>query len=242
MLRDHFHPPLNARRGWRGFHSHWASRIAASLNRVLPDGWFAEDSTESGVEIDVGISDEREFLARPGGVAPGTVPLFGATAAYEPPEPVAVVDFATAGDTTEVRIYDSTAGPVLAGSIEIVGPANKDRPQTRSAFVSKCENHLRLGIGCVVVDTVTRLRADLHAELLARLAVDGPDLGPLHAASYRPALVDGRTVLAIFGEPLRVGGPLPVVPLYLKNGPCVAVDLPATYVETGEELRLPAAG
>ena len=237
-LLDHFRPPLNLRRGWRGFHSHWAANLATSLNRVLPDGWFAEDSTETEGEIEVGIADERS-LATTDGDEPSVLPLADA---YRPPAPLAVADFQTAGDTTEVRVYDATAGPVLAGSIELVSPANKDRPATRAAFLAKCENHLRLGIGCAVVDTVTRLRANLHAELMAELGADGPPLGPLYATSYRPARVDGRTTLEVFGETLRVGGPLPELPLFLKHGPCVGVDLPGTYAETAADLRLTAAG
>jgi hypothetical protein len=40
-------------------------------------------------------------------------------------------------DVVEIAIYNSEAGPVLIGAIELVSPANKDRPATRDAFVSK---------------------------------------------------------------------------------------------------------
>lgn len=131
-LLDHFRPPLNLRRGWRGFHSHWAANIATSLNRVLLDGWFAEESTETEGEIDVGIADERDAVRAGGG--PATLPL---TNVYRPPAPLTVADFQTAGNSTEVRIYNATAGPVLAGSIELVSPAKKDRPATRAVFLAK---------------------------------------------------------------------------------------------------------
>lgn len=101
---------------------------------------------------------------------------------------------------------------------------------------------MRLGIGCVVVDTVTRLRANLHAELMAELGADGPDSEPLYATSYRPARVDGRTLLEVSGETLRVGGPLPELPLFLKHGPGVGFDLAGTYAGTAADLRLTAAG
>ena len=38
----------------------------------------------------------------------------------------------------EVRIYDAERGRHLVAAIEIVSPANKDRPEHRDAFVGKC--------------------------------------------------------------------------------------------------------
>ena len=70
----------------------------------------------------------------------------------------------------QVSIFNTEAGPVLAGAIELVSPANKDRSTHRDAFVSKCETYLRQGIGLVIVDVVTGRKANLHNELLVRLA------------------------------------------------------------------------
>ncbi|HUG69735.1 MAG TPA: DUF4058 family protein, partial [Pirellulaceae bacterium] len=42
------------------------------------------------------------------------------------------------GSEYEVLIFDQERGRQLVAAIEIVSPANKDRPETRQAFVTKC--------------------------------------------------------------------------------------------------------
>ncbi len=99
MLLDHFHPPLSDQRDWHGFHNAWATYISASLNRQLPEKWFAQPRVEFGVEIDV----------------------------------------------VEVRVYNASGGRTRVGAIELISPANKDRPEARDAFVAKCESLLAAG-------------------------------------------------------------------------------------------------
>ena len=43
----------------------------------------------------------------------------------------------------EVRVYDAERDRRLVAAVEIVSPANKDRPESRRAFVSKCVTLLR---------------------------------------------------------------------------------------------------
>src|SRR3954454_14490231 len=45
----------------------------------------------------------------------------------------------------EVRIYDARRGRHLVAAIEIVSPANKDRPEHRNAFIGKCAALLQKG-------------------------------------------------------------------------------------------------
>ncbi len=58
-LLDHFRPPLVLRRHWHAFHNAWATYIASDLNRLLPDGYFAEPNVQFGIEIDVATFEER---------------------------------------------------------------------------------------------------------------------------------------------------------------------------------------
>jgi hypothetical protein len=121
-------------------------------------------------------------------------------------------------DAVEVLVFDSTAGPTLAGAIELVSPANKDH---REAFVSKCETYLQQGIGLAIVDVVTERRGNLHGELLARLrpteasehVADG-----LYASAYRPVDRHREPSLDIWHETLAVGLVLPTLPLWLRGG------------------------
>jgi hypothetical protein len=227
-LLDHFRPPLEGRRNWHAFHNAWATFIAVELNARLPAGYFAEPNVQFEIEIDVAPFDELAM-------APGERPGNG----WTPPAPSATIPLAIVTDLVEVSIFADEGGPVPAGAIELVSPANKDRPAHRDAFTSKCAAYLQAGVGLVVVDIVTSRGGDLHAELMARLLAPGAGPGgDLYAAAYRPVGRDGEVQLEIWREPVALGGSLPVLPIGLKGGPCLPVDLKATYDRTRRELRI----
>jgi hypothetical protein len=228
-LLDHFRPPLSTRRHWHAFHNSWATYLAAALNRQLPEGYFAEANVQFGIEIDVAAFEE-----------PGS----GSVNHWTPPAPTATVAFAAATDQVEVLIFQQEGGPRLAGAIELVSPANKDRADHRGAFVSKCQTYLNRGVGLVVVDVVTDRHANLHTELLARLqaAVDSAIPTGLYAAAYRPSERDGTATLDVWVEMLAIGQPLPTLPLWLRGGICLPVDLEETYTRTCQEQRVIANG
>jgi hypothetical protein len=228
-LLDHFRPPLSERRHWHSFHNSWATYLSSQLNTHLPEGYFAEANVQYGIEIDVAAFDES-------GVAPP------ATTGWSPPPPQMSrpVELTTA--VVEVEIFSRSGGPVLAGAVELVSPANKDRPAHRDALVSKCAAYLQSGIGVVLVDVVTERAAELHRDLLARLgAGDLPAGSSLFAAAYRPVDRAGATTLDIWCEPLALGQPLPTMPLWLRGGLCLPVELEVSYERTCNEQRVRAA-
>jgi hypothetical protein len=227
-LLDHFHPPLSERRHWHSFHNSWATYLSSQLNSVLPSGYFAEANVQFGVEIDVAAFEES------GGA--------GAPAAWMPP-PAVSHPFEMSGVVVEVGIFSRSGGPQLAGAVVLVSPANKDRPLHRDAFVSKCVTYLQTGVGLVLVDVVTERTADLNRELLVRLGVSDPGEGSiLSGSAYRPVERDGTRWLDVWCEPIAVGQPLPTLPLWLRGGLCLPVELEATYERTCIEQRIqPAA-
>lgn len=227
-LLDHFHPPLSERRQWHAFHSVWASVIAIDLNRQLPPGYFADPNVEFNIEIDVAAFEEEKPQ--------------GGVASWTPPAPTLVVPMALITDVVEIAVYNTEAGPVLIGAIELVSPANKDRPETRSAFVSKCASYLQQAIGLIVVDLVTSRKADLHAELVQRVTGLQSPRSELWAAAYRAWRDGEQTDLQAWHQSLALGAPLPTLPFWLKNGPCIKVDLEATYVRTLQDQRMLGAG
>jgi hypothetical protein len=240
-LRDHFRPPLSARRHWHAFHNSWATYLSSDLNARLPEGYFAEGNVQFGIEIDVAAFEEGGRQA--GGIPPGgngadAVPGWG------PPAPAFTVPLTLLSETVEVLIYASEGGPSLVGAVELVSPANKDRPASRDALVSQCQAYVQQGVGLVLVDVVTERTANLHAELLARLASGGvtPPDADLYAAAYRPTERGGQPSLDVWQEPLAVGQPLPTLPLWLRGGLCLPVELEATYERTCREQRVPANG
>lgn len=177
-LLDHFHPPLSERRHGLTFLGSWATYLSSHLNGLLPDGYFAEANVQYGIEIDVATFEERGAAVLPAG--------------WTPPPPQASVPLAVSDTVVEVGIFSRSGGPTLAGAVELVSPANKDRPAHRDALISKCAAYLQAGVGLVLVNVVTERPADLHRDLLARLGAPEPGRGPaLSGVAYRPVERDG---------------------------------------------------
>src|SRR5262249_60800200 len=90
-LLDHFHAPLAPRRHWESFHVNWAGAMADALNnRLLPEGYFAEEHAQLGarVEIDVATFTEPPPSAlSPRDGAAATLP----PQVWAPPAPTMVV-------------------------------------------------------------------------------------------------------------------------------------------------------
>jgi hypothetical protein len=226
-LLDHFHPPLSERRHWHSFHNSWATYISSQLNTLLPEGYFAEANVQFGVEIDVATFEEAAPPAQPAG--------------WTPPPPQASRPLELQGVVVEVGIFSRTGGPQLAGAVELVSPANKDRASHREALVSKCAAYLQAGVGLVLVDVVTDRSADLHRELLVRVGAGDPGPGTsLSGSAYRPVERNGAPALDVWREPLAQR--LPTLPLWLRGGLCLPLELEATYERTCIEQRIqPAA-
>jgi hypothetical protein len=228
-LLDHFHPPLSERRHWHAFHNSWATYLSSQLNTLLPEGYFAEANVQFGVEIDVAAFEEH----------PSSPPQ----AAWCPPPPLASFPLDLPAAVVEIGVFSRSGGPVLAGAVELVSPANKDRPAHREALVSKCATYLQSGVGLVLVDVVTDRSGDLHRELLARIGAGDPGPGSsLSGSAYRLVDRGGAPALDVWREPLAVGRRLPTLPLWLRGGLCLPVELEATYQRTCIEQRIqPAA-
>jgi hypothetical protein len=82
----------------------------------------------------------------------------------------------------------------------------------------------------------------MHAALRARISGEQASAGQanLYAVAYRPVPGDGQTEVQIWEESLTLGQPLPNLPLWLKTGQCLPLELEATYEQTCRELRLVA--
>ncbi|MDX1967384.1 MAG: DUF4058 family protein [Planctomycetaceae bacterium] len=230
MLLDHFHPPLSEL-GWKGFHHQWAAVLAADLNARLPVGWRAQADVDFGIEVDVGVVESDDAPSKPDSLK-------------EPSDwmpPSAVLSMPGPFDAVEVKIINRSYSPSVVGAIELVSPANKDRPDHRRAFVSKCHAILHEGAGLIVMDIVTERRKNLHYELLDRLGRPQDGAGPrLYTVAYgvfRSDKPDHHRV-HIWEEPLELGRPLPIMPLCLRVGPTLPVDFESTYQLACQQLRI----
>jgi hypothetical protein len=96
-------------------------------------------------------------------------------------------------DEYEVRVYDARHGRRLVAAVELISPANKDRPESRAQFVAKCAAMLRRHVSVVLVDLVTSRTTNLYAELLNLIGEQDPALGDDPPATYATHACGGRT-------------------------------------------------
>jgi hypothetical protein len=163
-LLDHFHPPLSRRLPFTTLHAGWAVRIADDLNErwLAPNFLAAEIATSAAhPEIDIATYEELSPPAPGNGRAVSTMaaPTWTAPA----PSLTAAVVFPP---SFEVRIHTATEGFTLVAVIELVSPANKDRPGERQAFAAKCAAYIERGVSVTVIDIVTSKHFNLHNELV----------------------------------------------------------------------------
>jgi Protein of unknown function (DUF4058) len=241
-LRDHFRPPVTDRHSWDELHGGWPMKIVESLLPVLPRGFLAAPQIHLGgtVEVDVATFDSDEPTPRAGS-ANGAGAT--ATATWAATEPTLRVETDLPDvDEYEVRVYDVTRGRRLVAAVELVSPSNKDRPDTRQAFVAKCAALLQQKVSVTIVDVVTIREFNLYAELLTFLGQTDSSLAARPSSTYAVACHGTRPrkrwLLEGWHRPLVLGQPLPTLPLWLSDELAVDLDLEASYEETCRVLQI----
>ncbi len=245
-LRDHFRPPLETFLPWEGFHATWPVMIVARLRRQLPRRYLVLPRVHSGssAEIDVATFRDEGDTAGMTGLANGNAGGV-ATAVWAPPRPT--LTFTTdlpAQDAIEVRVYDEKSGRRLVAAVEIVSPANKDRPEHRQAFVARCVALVQELVSVVVVDIVTSRGANLYLDFLEALGRSDPILsrdspGP-YAAASRATRPEKQWLVETWAYPLTVGRPLPQVLLWVAGDLAVPLELEESYEESCALLGVPS--
>jgi hypothetical protein len=213
------------------------------LSPLLPEDYTAEPRVHLGsyFEIDVCAYEDDEpkgleYSSRQdsGGVA---------TVTRAPPQPTFTAD----ADLTEqyeyeVLVYDQSRGRTLVAAVEIVSPANKDRPENRRAFVTKCAAMLQKGVCVSIVDLVTTRQFNLYAELLAFINRPDPAFASnppsVYAVTCRCRKAGRASKFESWAYPLAVGQPLPNLPIWLSDELNVWLELEASYEETCRVLRI----
>jgi len=242
-LRDHFRPPLADRRSWDGFHGQWPAMIVIGLNQKLPRRYVAEPQVHLGSSIEIDVATyEGEDAKSPsagkkdngGGVA---------TAVWAPPRPtLAIATDLPAMAEYAVRVYDTRSGRRLVAAVEIVSPANKDRPEHRRAFVAKCAAFLQSRVCVAIVDLVTTRTSNLYGDLMELFGEVDPSLAngspALYAVACRWARNGDAWLLETWTHSLALGRPLPTLPLWLSENLAVPLELEPSYEETCRILRI----
>ncbi len=214
--------------------------IVQHLSFVLPDGYVAEPRVHLGPYFEIVTAFERAqpqtatAAAGDGGVA---------TVAWSATQPLLDVEADWPDQYEyEVLVFDQERDRRLVAAVELVSPANKDRPESRRALVTRCAALLRQGVGVALVDLVTVRRFNLYAELLEWIGQNDPALGEEPPATYAAALrfqkPAQRTHLQTWAYPLVIGQPLPTLPLWLSADRSIPLDLEASYEDTCRLLRI----
>ncbi|HBJ38272.1 MAG TPA: hypothetical protein DDZ51_26675, partial [Planctomycetaceae bacterium] len=218
-LRDHFHPPLSRKSTYQEVHGQWPAVIVQQLGHLLPNNFIAGPHVHVGAQVEVDVATfENDSAQSFGAVEHGAV----ATQLWAPPQPSLEVqtelgDF----DEYEVRVYDAQRDRRLVAAIELISPANKDRPEARSQFVAKWAALLRSGVCVVLVDIVTSKQVNLYSDLLSLIGERDPSLPNPPSSTYavscrwHPRGVDYW--LEAWNHDLVPNQPLPILPLWLAE-------------------------
>jgi hypothetical protein len=232
-LLDHFRAPQFPWRAWESFYVVWTVSIADVLNRLLPRRYVAEVQPRPGRRVEEDL-EEREPQTDAGDEPDSSPP-------WMPPIAPGVVPVVFPDDY-EVQVFDHRDDARLVAVVELVSPRNKDCSQSRRGFAAKSAAYLQRGVGLVVVDIVTSVPANLHNEMIQVLSLGDeflmPTDGSLYAVAYRPTRRQERNEVDVWTASLAVGRTLPVLPLALRDGQALPLDLEATYTDARQRSRL----
>jgi hypothetical protein len=240
-LRDHFRPPLDDLHSWDELHGMWPATIVRELVEILPEPYFAAPTVHLGslFEVDVGT-----YRGRAGDADDGDFSTSGAAVVtYTPPRPTLTLEPQLPDqDVYEVRVYDSRRQRRLVAAVELVSPSNKDRTETRGVFVSKVAALLKHDICVSIVDVITASTTNLYADLMSFLECNDPALGdeppPIYAVTVRTRYEGRRRLMDSWYHPLAIGRTLPTLPIWLKEGLAISLDLESSYEDACRTLRI----
>jgi hypothetical protein len=229
---DHFAPKIRAISHFHSFHNAWATHIAVDLNASLPANFIAEPNVQISSRIEIDVQAD-ELLAADEGYS---------RAQYEVPPVIASVPVSFP-DETEILIIDLGNARRTVGVIEIVSPANKDRPQHRDAFIAKCLSLISQGVSLAIVDIITVRLFNFHNELMRRLEsragqIPETEETPLYCSAYRYNYALQEPRVDCWAYSLAAGQCLPDLPLFIRPEVAVPVRLEQTYMETRKKFRV----
>lgn len=221
----------------------WPAVIVQQLYQILPDGFVAEPRVRLGAffEIDIGTLEsgdaaDKDYIesSNEGGVA---------TAMKAAPRPTWSVETELPDEYEyEVLIFDQQRDRELVAAIEIVSPANKDRPRNRQAFITKCLTLLQKGVCVSIIDLITTRQINLYAEMLQQVDLKSPELerqsGSLYVVTVLNRKSADKSILDNWYYPMELGKKLPSIPVWLSEESSIMVDLEPGYEEVCRVLRI----
>jgi hypothetical protein len=220
---------------WETVHGAWVVELHRWLKARLPAGFRSTLATvPSLVVAPVPVHPDVSVRRHPEPPeAPPTPP--GDLLAMDPDEKVTL---ALAEADRAVHVHH---GGNLVAVLELLSPANKDRPDKRRRTTDRYVGYLLNGIHLLVVDVHPRPEGFSFADdVAAVLEYATPALPPPFAVSYRVGARDPELGqdLEVWRRPLAVGQSLPTLPLPLTRELAVRVDLESTYTRAAADAYL----
>jgi hypothetical protein len=220
-------------RGWDSVHHYWITYLALWLKPRLPAGFRAYLGSVPGltIEAEAGRPDLGVRQWQPVATLPASP---GVAAEVAAPDYRGV---ATVTRDPQLAVQVVRHGQLIA-AIELVSPRNKDRPAAREHYTQRYLGYLWDGVHLLLVDVHRRPVGFSFADAVAaELHYAQPACPAPHAISWNVGgpLPEGGRLLDTWQRPLKVGEPLPALPLALTGEQAINVDLEMTYTQAAAD-------
>ena len=213
---------------FRAFHTAWITHMSEAMNGgVLPRDYYALPEQWAGQSI----ADVLTLQSPP--EQPLSAGDEGGLAVAECPPQVSrrLTSSASLQGSPRTLAIRHTSGHRIVAFVEIISPANKDRPSHVADLADKIETALWKGVHAMLIDILPPGADDpqgMHAAVWNRFADEPyalPSATSLSVASY----VAGSRPEA-YVEHLAAGGSLKPMPLFFSVDRYVNVPLETTYM------------
>ncbi len=225
-------------RGWDSVHPVWLTYLLEYVQERLPEGYKAFLGGVPSLTVDSGHG-RPDVSVRQWGPGPAAETVTSGTGVLEPDLEASVSFRLDPQRALHVDFYGQ-----LIAALELVSPRNKDRADAKEVYANRYLGYLRLGVHLLLVDVLPRLKGFSFSDAITSgLGLELSPLPPPFAAAYRvgevvPVGDDLGSLVGLWRRPLRVGQPLPELPLPLSVHRAVVIDLEETYQRAAKRAYL----
>jgi hypothetical protein len=225
-------------RGWDSVRPFWLAYLVEWIQPRLPEGYKAFLGGVPALTVALGNGKPNVSVRQWGPPAPAEQ-MATDTALLEPDLEVSVAIRLDPQPAVHIDFHGQ-----LIAAIEIVSPGNKDRADAKETYSNRYLGYLRLGVHLLLIDVLPRPNGYSFADAVTDgLGTELPPLPPPFAAAYRvgeviPVGNDMGSLLGLWRRSLRVGQPLPTLPLPLSVHRAIAVDLEESYQRAAKRAYL----
>jgi hypothetical protein len=225
-------------RSWDSVHPFWLAYLVEWIQPRLPEGYKAFLGGVPALTVASG-NGKPDVSVRQWDPAPLAEARAADAAGLEPDLEASVAIRLDPQRAVHIDLHGR-----LIAAIELVSPRNKDRADAKETYSNRYLGYLRLGVHLMLVDVLPRPRGFSFSDVItSSLGLDLPPLPPPFAAAYRvgevvPGGDDMGSLVGLWRRPLRVGAPLPTLPLPLSVHHAIAIDMEETYQRAARRAYL----